>query len=67
MTQHLKTLWLNARGPIGWMLLGLVLWLAYGHRRDHDDLHAMAAWVNRADAEIVALKKQVKALESASK
>ena len=62
----LKTLALNARAPIGWMLLGVLifgLYSASSHWTDHGEFHTMVRWVNKADQEIVALKKQIVALE----
>ena len=64
--QMLKTFALNARAPIGWMLLGVVLFALYSassHWTDHGEFHTMVRWVNKADQEIVALKKQIVALE----
>ena len=64
--QMLKTFALNARAPIGWMLLGVVLFGLYSassHWADHGDLHTMVRWVNAADQKIVALKKAIAALE----
>ena len=57
----LKTLARQARAPIGWMLLALLLYGAYGHRNDHAEFHTMVRWVNQADQEIRALKKQIAA------
>jgi hypothetical protein len=59
----LKTFALKVRAPIAWMLVGILLFASYGHWKDHGEFHTMVRWVNKADGEIVALKKAIVAPE----
>ena len=61
-----KTFALNARAPIGWMLLGVLifgLYSASSHWADHGEFHTVIRWVNAADQKMLALEKRVQSLE----
>lgn len=58
---RLRAAWGSAKGPVGWIVLGGLVflggYLVWQHRHDHSNLHALVAIVQKLNDRIAVLEK----------